>query len=104
MIAPLDLERQDLSYIDKQEAVLGWSVLGCLFFARKGDRTVHKSILDAIKEGEWDYEPENIAENRYRPTGAMPGTREKLSVLADRIQSGLPLWHGHDRTDYDDEE
>jgi hypothetical protein len=98
------LSDRQLSYIDKQEAVLGWSVLRVRCLRVKGDRTVHKSIFDAIKEGEWDYEPEHIAENRYRPTGAMPGTREKLSVLADRIQSGLPLWHGHDRTDYDDEE
>lgn len=65
---------------------------------------MHKSILDAIKDGEWDYEPEEITESRFSPTGAMPGTREKLSVLADRVRSGLPLWHGHDRVEYDDED
>ena len=68
-----------------------------------GDRTVHKSILDAIRDGEWDYEPEQVAETRFNPTGAMPGTREKLSVLADRVKAGLPLWHGCDRTEYEDE-
>jgi hypothetical protein len=68
-----------------------------------GDQTVHKSILEAIRDGEWDYEPEQVAETRFNPTGAMPGTREKLSVLADRVQAGLPLWHGNDRTEYDDE-
>jgi hypothetical protein len=65
---------------------------------------VQKSILEAIKDGQWDFEPEQVAENRFNPTGAMPGTREKLGVLADRVQAGLPLWHGHDRTDYDDED
>jgi hypothetical protein len=69
----------------------------------EGDRSVHKSILEAIKGGEWDYEPEQVAENRFHPTGAMPGTREKLGVLADRVSAGLPLWHGHDRTEYEDE-
>jgi hypothetical protein len=67
------------------------------------DLSVHKSILDAIRDGEWDYEPEEVTENRFTPTGFMPGTREKLSVLADRVRSGLPLWHGHDRMEYDDE-
>jgi hypothetical protein len=71
--------------------------------ARLGGSTVHKSILEAIRDGEWDYEPEQVAETRFNPTGAMPGTREKLSVLADRVRAGLPLWHGCDRTEYDDE-
>jgi hypothetical protein len=69
-----------------------------------GNQAVLKSILDAIKDGDWDYEPAEIEENRFHPTGAMPGTREKLSVLADRVRTGLPLWHGHDRTEYDDEQ
>jgi hypothetical protein len=68
-----------------------------------GKQTVRKSILEAIRDGEWDYEPEQVAETRFDPTGAMPGTREKLSVLANRVQAGLPLWHGNDRTEYDDE-
>ena len=33
----------------------------------------------------------------------MPGTDEKLQVLAERVRSGLPLWHGEDRMDWDDE-
>ena len=73
------------------------------FVARLEDRTVHKSILDAVKNGEWDFEPDQVAENHFDPTGAMPGTREKLGVLADRVRAGLPLWHGRDRTEYDDE-
>jgi len=93
-----------LSFTDKHQCDLRmecFSRVRCLRV--EGDRTVHKSILDAIKEGEWDYEPLTVEENRFNPTGAMPGTREKLSVLADRIREGLPLWHGHDRTEYDDE-
>jgi hypothetical protein len=65
---------------------------------------VHKSILEAIREGDWDFEPEQIAENGFNPTGAMPGTNEKLSVLADRVRAGLPLWHGNDRMEYDNGE
>ncbi len=63
-----------------------------------------KSVLNAIKEGQWDFEPENIADRQYAATRAMPGTDEKLDVLASRIEAGLPLWHGDDRTDYDEDD
>lgn len=61
-----------------------------------------KSVLEAIKQGEWSYEPESVTEEHFNSTLAMPGTNEKLSVLAARVEAGLPLWHGHDRTEYDD--
>jgi hypothetical protein len=64
---------------------------------------VAKSVLEAIKLGIWDYEPEQIEERRFAATRAMPGTDEKLEVLAQRIRAGLPLWHHEDRRDYDDE-
>ncbi len=62
-----------------------------------------RSILDAIKQGEWNFEPPGEAGN-VRATAAMPGTVEKLGVLADRLQQGLPLWHPRDRMSYDDED
>ena len=64
---------------------------------------MQKSVLEAIKEGVWDFEPKSVAEDCFDATSAMPGTREKLSIMAERVQSGLPLWHGHDRTEYDEE-
>jgi hypothetical protein len=64
---------------------------------------MRKSILEAIQQGHWDYEPEQVEDHRFDPTPAMPGTKEKLLVLADRVESGLPLWHGRDRTDFDED-
>ena len=61
------------------------------------------SILDAIKQGIWDYEPEDQKPKQYRATGSMPGTDGKLSALAERVRQGLPLWHPSDRSDYDQE-
>lgn len=61
-----------------------------------------KSVLEAIRSGDWDYEPAPVDQRRYTPTRAMPGTTEKLSVMAARLQAGLPLWHGKDRTSYDE--
>ncbi|MEQ8211433.1 MAG: hypothetical protein RH917_16535 [Lacipirellulaceae bacterium] len=62
------------------------------------------SVLDAIKEGQWDFEPSEIPEEKFNSTKAMPGSDEKLEVLAQRVRAGLPLWHGSDRIDYDEEE
>lgn len=58
-----------------------------------------KSVLDAIRLGQWDFEPRESEYNEYYPTDAMPGTQEKLLVMAERIRSGLPLWHPADRDD-----
>ncbi len=61
-----------------------------------------KSVLEAIKAGEWNFEPDRVDESHYHATRAMPGTNEKLTVMAARVEAGLPLWHGHDRMEYDD--
>ncbi len=58
-----------------------------------------KSVLDAIKMGEWDFEPEPVARTNYCPTDALPGSRDKLAILAQRLRQGLPLWHPDDRRD-----
>ncbi len=60
------------------------------------------SVLDAIKLGIWDFEPETVKSNDFDSTSAMPGTRQKLDILAERIREGMPLWHPSDRSEYDD--
>ena len=63
-----------------------------------------RSVLDAIKMGIWDFEPEQSEISEYEATKALPGTGEKLGILADRVEQGLPLWHPGDRRTYDDSE
>jgi len=63
------------------------------------EQAVPKSVLQAIKEGFWDFEPPGAKCSDFDPTGAMPGTRDKLDALASRIECGLPLWHPDDRED-----
>ncbi len=58
-----------------------------------------KSVLEAIKAGFWDFEPAEVPCSDYEGTDAMPGTREKLEVFAERLRTGLPLWHPRDRDD-----
>lgn len=62
-----------------------------------------QSVLDAIRLGIWDFEPGGSQATNTRPTIAMPGTQEKLNILAERLRLGLPLWHPKDRMSYDDE-
>ena len=65
---------------------------------------VPNCVLEAIKLGLWDFEPVQVDENQFSSTTAMPGTQEKLAILAQRVQKGLPLWHSQDRRDYEDEQ
>ena len=58
-----------------------------------------KSILEAIKMGLWDFEPSDVSVGQFDGTDAMPGTWEKVEILAERVRTGLPLWHPSDRDD-----
>ena len=58
-----------------------------------------KSVLEAIKMGIWDFEPPEIEFSKFAAADAMPGTSEKLLILAERAKRGLPLWHTYDRDD-----
>lgn len=60
-----------------------------------------KSVLDAIRMGLWNFEPEGVEEVAYEATKALPGSKEKIEVLASRAREGLPLWHRQDQTDYE---
>jgi hypothetical protein len=64
--------------------------------------TVPQSVLEAIRMGVWDFEPEQEQVLQFSSTRALPGTSEKLDVLAERLEQGLPLWHPDDRRTYDD--
>lgn len=61
-----------------------------------------RSILDAVKEGDWNFEPPLQPTVEIKATAALPGTEEKLDVLAERLRLGLPLWHPLDRQSFDD--
>ena len=63
---------------------------------------MNNSILEAIKIGDWDFEPAPVGEDKFVATAALPGTEEKLAVLAARLEQGLPLWHPSDRRTYAD--
>jgi hypothetical protein len=61
-----------------------------------------RNVLDAIRDGDWHFEPDEVSSNYYQATKAIPGSAEKLDILAERVRAGLPLWHESDRADYDE--
>jgi len=61
-----------------------------------------RNVFDAIlKYGhDEDFYPE--VRNEFSPTDAPAGSPEKIEILRNRIELGLPLWHDADRFDYTD--
>jgi hypothetical protein len=70
----------------------------------KKEKAVSKSILEAVREGIWDYEPIEMMGREFDATEALPGSMTKLEVLAERIATGQPLWHPSDRLHFSDPE
>ncbi len=50
--------------------------------------------------GLWDFEPDDLETSKFSSTDAVPGSRQKLDVLTERLEQGLPLWHTSDRRGY----
>jgi hypothetical protein len=69
---------------------------------REKEYGVPISILEAVKMGQWDYEPPAIDDAKFSCTRALPGSDEKLAILAERLRQGLPLWHSKDCRNYAD--
>jgi hypothetical protein len=69
---------------------------------REKENGVPISVLDAVKMGLWDYEPPAVDDTRFDSTRALPGSDEKLAILAQRLRQGLPLWHSNDCRNYSD--
>ncbi|MGD9722363.1 MAG: hypothetical protein AB7O59_12735 [Pirellulales bacterium] len=61
------------------------------------------TVIEAIRMGLWDFEPKDLESEEFEACSAMPGTPDKLRILAERVRQGLPLWHPADRSDCDEE-
>jgi hypothetical protein len=55
-------------------------------------KTIFEEIK--IKQHDEDYEPSELPE----PTGARPGSLEKLFVIVERVEKGQALFHPGDET------
>ncbi len=61
-----------------------------------------QTVLEAIRMKLWDFEPTPSGQDDFEACASMPGTTAKLSILADRVRRGLPLWHPGDRRDLEE--
>jgi hypothetical protein len=75
--------------------------VGLLTFASEvhSMRQVRNVFETILKYGhDEDFAP--VESEEFSATDAPAGSRNKLEVLARRIEQGLPLWHPEDRPDY----
>ncbi len=61
------------------------------------ESVANESVVNAIREGNWTFEPAAVEEDAFDDTEAMPGSREKVDIMAERVRQGLPIWHSEDR-------
>ncbi len=45
---------------------------------------MRESVLEAIKQGHWDFEPASVRGDQYDSTEALPGSEEKIMTLAEK--------------------
>jgi hypothetical protein len=59
-----------------------------------------RNVFETILKYGHDEDFAPVAGRGFTATDAPAGSREKIDVLARRIQEGQPLWHPEDRRDY----
>jgi hypothetical protein len=52
---------------------------------------VSNSILEAVKMGLWEFLPHTVDFSELEAPDSIPGTREKLEVLAEHLRSDVPV-------------
>ena len=62
----------------------------------KKSRNVFEAILNNGHDE--NFSPE--VSDEFSATNAPAGSEDKIEIMRRRIESGVPLWHGHDRVDY----
>jgi len=58
-----------------------------------------RNVFEIIELYGHDENFEPVQTEEFVPTRAPAGSREKIDILAERIQRGMPLWHPEDSTD-----
>ena len=60
------------------------------------------SILEAVKMGLWDFLPHTVDDRELEASDGVPGTREKLDILAEHLRRDRrPIWPVDDCLDED---
>ena len=59
-----------------------------------------RNVFEAILECGHDEDFVAVETEDFAGTDAPAGSKDKISVLAQRVLRGEPLWHDDDRSDY----
>jgi hypothetical protein len=59
-----------------------------------------RNVFETILKYGHDEDFAPVETDEFVPTDAPAGSRDKLEMLARRIEQGVPLWHPEDRPDY----
>jgi hypothetical protein len=62
--------------------------------------TKARNVFEAILKYGHDEDFAPAESNEFEPTDAPAGSAEKIEILRNRVEQGLPLWHNEDRHDY----
>lgn len=65
-------------------------------YYKPGVRDQYPSTSKYARRGVSDFNGQ--ASQAAQPTDALPGTEEKVAILAERARLGLSLWHPQDAT------
>lgn len=72
--------------------------------AEDGEREREEAPIDTPTSDDWwmleDADSETLAIDPQEPAMALPGSPEKVLILAARHRHGCNLWHPHDLTDH----
>ena len=58
------------------------------------------NVFEAILKYGHDEDFAPAESDGFSPTDAPAGSMEKIEILRQRVELGLPLWHNSDRIDY----
>ena len=59
-----------------------------------------QNVFDAILKYGHDEDFAPSVNDEFTPTDPPAGSMSKIDLLRQRVESGLPLWHDEDRSDY----
>ena len=61
----------------------------------------YRNVFEAISSAGNEQSFMPVETDEFEPTDLAAGSWEKIELLRQRVEMGLPMWHKADRSDYD---
>ncbi len=66
----------------------------------QGEVFLMRNVFEAILQCGHDEDFAAKETEDFKATDAPAGSRDRIAIMARRVERGEPLWHGEDRSDY----